>query len=58
MNEHQEHPEASPTESINLMKIRAKNDEEWCLLGILSEEKDKRRPKEIAELNELGMGRT
>ena len=40
------------------MKIHAKNDEEWCFLGILSEEKDKRRPKEIVELNELGLGRT
>ena len=39
------------------MKIHAKNDEEWYFLGILSEEEGRRRPKELAELNELGLGR-
>jgi len=38
------------------MKIYEKNDEKRCFLSVLSEENGRRRPRKIAELNELKLG--
>ena len=38
------------------MKICTKNDEEWCFLSVLSEERAGKELEKIAEPNELGLG--
>ena len=38
------------------MKIYVKNDEKQCFLSVLSEEKGRRRPRKIVELNDLKLG--
>ena len=35
------------------MRIYAKNDEKQCFLHVLGEEKGRRRPHKIANLNEM-----